>query len=128
MPKYQPYAIADTSDEMVRGYLDAAEWSGLDEDSQFELETTEGPVAWSEAAVREATEICERFRNAFHDPNFDEAQAGHDLWLTRNGHGAGFDDGDWWDEAFVSYATKFSKALGERNVWFEAGPNLLHFE
>jgi len=24
-----------------------------------------------------------------------EAQAGHDFWLTRNGHGAGFWDGDW---------------------------------
>lgn len=23
--------------------------------------------------------------------------AGHDLWLTRNGHGAGFWDGDWRD-------------------------------
>ncbi len=23
------------------------------------------------------------------------AQAGHDFWLTRNGHGAGFWDGDW---------------------------------
>lgn len=24
-------------------------------------------------------------------------QAGHDFWLTRNGHGAGFWDGDWKD-------------------------------
>lgn len=24
-----------------------------------------------------------------------DAQAGHDFWLTRNGHGAGFWDGDW---------------------------------
>lgn len=27
------------------------------------------------------------------------AQAGHDFWLTRNGHGAGFWDGDWSDPA-----------------------------
>lgn len=25
----------------------------------------------------------------------DSAMAGHDFWLTRNGHGAGFWDGDW---------------------------------
>ena len=25
----------------------------------------------------------------------DESQFGHDFWLTRNGHGAGFWDGDW---------------------------------
>lgn len=25
----------------------------------------------------------------------EAAQAGHDFWLTRNGHGAGFSDGHW---------------------------------
>ena len=25
----------------------------------------------------------------------EAAMAGHDFWLTRNGHGAGFWDGDW---------------------------------
>jgi hypothetical protein len=33
------------------------------------------------------------------------AMAGHDFWLTRNGHGAGFWDGDWSD----NYATILSK-------------------
>ena len=29
-------------------------------------------------------------------PDFDQdGRAGHDFWLTRNGHGAGFWDGDW---------------------------------
>lgn len=33
-------------------------------------------------------------------PDFDEmGRAGHDFWLTRNGHGAGFGDGDWPEEA-----------------------------
>ena len=27
----------------------------------------------------------------------DKAQIGHDFWLTRNGHGAGFWDGDYGD-------------------------------
>ena len=29
----------------------------------------------------------------------DEGQAGHDFWLTRNGHGSGFWDGYWSQEA-----------------------------
>jgi hypothetical protein len=32
--------------------------------------------------------------------------AGHDFWLTRNGHGAGFWDGDWTEPA----ATRLTKA------------------
>lgn len=32
-------------------------------------------------------------------------QAGHDFWLTRNGHGAGFEDGDWPEP----YADMFDK-------------------
>ena len=38
-------------------------------------------------------------------------QAGHDFWLTRNGHGAGFWDGDWpkpWDDML----TKLAKCYG----------------
>jgi len=43
------------------------------------------------------------------------ARAGHDFWLTRNGHGAGFWDGDWKEPA----ATKLdeaSKKFGEYNI------------
>jgi hypothetical protein len=38
----------------------------------------------------------------------DFAQLGHDFWLTRNGHGAGFWDGDW-----PTYGDMFDKiAIG----------------
>jgi hypothetical protein len=37
--------------------------------------------------------------------------AGHDFWLTRNGHGAGFWDGDW-DDAIGERLTATSKAFG----------------
>jgi hypothetical protein len=33
--------------------------------------------------------------------DIDWSRMGHDFWLTRNGHGAGFGDGDWpdpWDD------------------------------
>ena len=47
------------------------------------------------------------------------AQAGHDFWLTRNGHGAGFWDGDWsenyskmFDEGSKAYGT-FETSLGD---------------
>lgn len=42
------------------------------------------------------------------------AQAGHDFWLTQNGHGAGFWDGDWptYGETF----TKISKCYPELHL------------
>lgn len=40
------------------------------------------------------------------------ALAGHDFWLTRNGHGSGFWDGDW-PEPHATQLTQASKAFGE---------------
>lgn len=43
-------------------------------------------------------------------------QAGHDFWLTRNGHGAGFNDGDW-PEPQASRLTQAAHAMGEVNLY-----------
>lgn len=43
------------------------------------------------------------------------ARAGHDFWLTRNGHGAGFWDGDWKEPA-ATFLTKASQEFGEFNI------------
>lgn len=39
-------------------------------------------------------------------------QAGHDFWLTRNGHGAGFGDGDWL-EPWATMLDKGAHSYGE---------------
>ena len=47
------------------------------------------------------------------DENYE--QLGHDLWLTRNGHGAGF-----WDRgtgAKGEKLTELAKELGEATIW-----------
>lgn len=41
-------------------------------------------------------------------------QAAHDFWMTRNGHGVGFWDGDW-SEPEAGILTQAAKAFGE--VW-----------
>jgi hypothetical protein len=46
----------------------------------------------------------------------DESDVGHDLWLTRRGHGAGFWDGDW----PMPYSVDFSDAargLGDCDLY-----------
>ena len=44
-------------------------------------------------------------------------QAGHDFWLTRNGHGAGFWDGDW--PKHGDMFTKISECYGSVDPYFE---------
>lgn len=48
------------------------------------------------------------------------AQAGHDFHLTRNGHGAGFWDGDWPD-GIGKYLTRQCKPYGSAEI--ESGPD-----
>jgi hypothetical protein len=43
-------------------------------------------------------------------------RAGHDFWLTRNHHSAGFWDGDWAEPA-ATILDNASKAAGERNLY-----------
>lgn len=44
------------------------------------------------------------------------AEAGHDFWLTRNGHGAGFWDGDW-PEPYAAQLDEAAKAFGQVDVY-----------
>lgn len=44
------------------------------------------------------------------------AMAGHDLWLTRCGHGAGFWDGDW-PEPQATQLTELAEALGNVDLY-----------
>lgn len=42
--------------------------------------------------------------------------AGHDFWLTRNGHGCGFWDGDW-EEPAATKLTELAKQFGAMEVY-----------
>ena len=49
-------------------------------------------------------------------PEDPERQAGHDFWLTRNGHGSGFWDGDW-PEPHATTLTHLSRSFGPSDVY-----------
>lgn len=55
---------------------------------------------------------------ALNDKAIGDDYIGHDIWLTRNGHGAGF-----WDRGYPDHLQRIAcaacKALGERNVWVD---------
>jgi hypothetical protein len=47
--------------------------------------------------------------------DMDAGSAGHDFWLTQNGHGTGFWDGDW--PTYGDQFTKLSKCYPEINLY-----------
>lgn len=50
-------------------------------------------------------------------PEYNEIErAGHDLWLTRNGHGAGFWDGDW-PEPYAKELAEAARRAGQRTLY-----------
>ena len=89
-------------DPFVRAYCECAMWSSHDEsdesggdpiDAHYDL------ADWSDSAKRGAIKDCRAFQEKAADllaeaaeRGFDDSSAGHDFWLTRNGHGAGFWD------------------------------------
>ena len=97
MPEFYPEHVPSNLDEFTAGYLGAAEWL-LDED--VDRDKLKG---WTRRAVTQARNECRDFMraNAADLERYEEAtgrdmsSAGHDFYLTRNGHGAGYwDRGD----------------------------------
>lgn len=85
-------------DAFTRSYIAAALWSSTDnaDDRGDEpLDANYGPDDIAPDTLARMVEDCETFqRDNGGDIASDFERAGHDFWLTRNGHGAGFWDGD----------------------------------
>ena len=87
----------DDVSPMTRHYLICALWSTTDNsdeqggdpfDDNYDLEDI------AEESIDQAEKDCQAFKqaNAADLADWDDEQAGHDFWLTRNHHGAGFWD------------------------------------
>jgi hypothetical protein len=60
---------------------------------------------------------CQAFQRDYeHDISGNVKRAGHDFWLTRNHHGAGFWDGDWPEES-GDRLTAASHAFGNVDLY-----------
>lgn len=103
---------------IVDNYLRCALWVA-DDENNFEDKTI---YDFSDEAERQAKKEIEWFvdaaRDAIVSTNISDDAIGHDLWLTRNNHGAGF-----WDRGYKKEdeeeLSELCKILGE--VWIELG-------
>lgn len=107
------------SDNFFNAYLEASLWSSLDDDCE--------PLDMLDLDVSiETQELMRQDCDKFYDDNdhlitsencltgYDcDEQAGHDFWLTRNGHGTGFWDSGRWENDVVEQLDKAAKAFGE---------------
>lgn len=97
--------------DFVNGYLTTALWAET-LDSQYSLSDIEPE------SVAKATEVCLRFVHANtldlreyvlrmrDSPDYPAwGRAGHDFWLTRNGHGTGF-----WDRGLGELGDRLAAA------------------
>lgn len=75
-------------DIMYSAYLDAIDFTDCSEDDPEMYNS----LGFSSELILHAKIACEKFLSIVGDklPDGLASQAGHDLWLTRNGHGAGF--------------------------------------
>lgn len=118
------------SDAFLQGYLECAIWSSTDEsdDSGGEpLDKNYDVNAFTKKALESAELECAAFIKAakhwLDAVGCTAESAGHDFWLTRNGHGVGFWDRDYGDDGdrLSDVATSF----GERHIYVNR--KRLHF-
>lgn len=109
-------------DAFTRGFLECALWSSTDgsrEDGGDPLDDNWTIESIAPACVELLAKECERFQvdnQADLESAKSIAHAGHDFWLTRNGHGAGFWDGDYPD-AVGERLTADSERYGEVDLY-----------
>ena len=117
-------------EEFFDAYLITALWSSTDESNEsggepFDANYSETDIS---AKSRESMRAdCDAFYDANQadlecegvkfGPDFgQDGRAGHDFWLTRNHHGAGFWDGDW-PEPQAARLTAAAHKFGECNLY-----------
>jgi hypothetical protein len=102
---------------VLDSYLETMMWAdGRDPDTDEELEGD-----FSDELLKDSEADVKKFLKMVDDQGIDltkykTSRIGHDFWLTRNGHGAGFWDGDYEDEDGKAL-TKISKSFGEKSPY-----------
>ncbi len=116
-------------DTFTTQYLETAMWSTNDESNDQGGDPIDANYSLSDfspEALKSAIRDCNKFQEENGDDiASDLSGAGHDFWLTRNGHGAGFWDGDW-PEPAAKRLTKASKAFGSVDLYV-GDDGKLHF-
>lgn len=95
-------------------YIQCALWSSTDgEDNSLDGRGNE--LAPETRAMMVAD--CAKFQAENDLTGYPDTNAGHDFWLTRNGHGSGFWENDFGTPEQCKKLTEASKAFGTHDLY-----------
>ena len=117
--------------DFTKGYIEAALWSSYDNDGDaLEKRFSIGDI--DENSIEQMEKDCEKFQkenaamlrkaSPFYNPTDGSSKAacqGHDFWLSRNGHGAGYFDRD--DADVFDALQDAARACGEYHLFDDGG-------
>lgn len=94
----------------------------------YPLDKNYTPAQIAPESMARMMQDCEAFQaaNKVDLAELDDEQAGRDFWLTRNGHGAGFWDGDY-EEPIASRLTESAHSFGECSLYIGDDDAIHHF-
>ena len=104
-------------DDFSIAYIECAFWSSMTQGGE-PLDEAHDASDLAPGTLETMLRDCDRFlatdavKAAVKSAKWNPSRAGHDFWLTRGGHGAGFWDGDC-PEPHATALTEASKAFGE---------------
>lgn len=105
--------IEDNHDEFTLQYVRTMLWAECNPDDETPLDDAFEPSDLSDEAWARVEADCKAFQEKAGELiEGRESDAGRDFWLTRNGHGCGFWDGDWEDDVGEKL-TRLSKEFGK---------------
>ncbi len=114
---------ATCSDAFFYAYVECALWSSNDESDDSGGEPMDRNYSHDDIApdsLKSMRADCDAFYSANADDLYlaSDDQAGHDFWLTRNGHGAGFwDRPKLYGKAQAKRLSAASRKFGEVNLY-----------
>jgi len=119
-------------DTFTKSYITSALWSSTDNlepsggdplDKKYEIGDIENRTF--EKMVKDCEDFQSKYGELYDKGGWDDEQAGHDFWLTRNGHGTGF-----WDRGYGQpdeiqeigkQLTKAAKSYGSFDLYLGDG-------
>ena len=120
------------SDKFTIAYITAALWSSNDNlepnggkplDKKYSFDDLE--LKTLEKMIADCKDFQQKYSELYERGGWDDNHAGHDFWLTRNGHGTGFWDRGYGQpeeiEEIGKQLTKASKSYGEYNLYLGDG-------
>jgi len=111
-------------DAFTRQYIETALWSTMDQSDEQGGEPLDKNYSIDDIApetmeliVEDCADFQEKYWRLLSDSGIDDERAGHDFWLSRNGHGTGFFDEDTIDDEFQDQLQDAAEAYGEFDLY-----------